>query len=466
MKNHLLLLILGLSFVTASAQFGPQQIISTTTIGPGYLLTVDIDNDGATDVFCYSGDDYKMRWFRNLDGQGDFSDEIIISDNTAFYLSIDFVDIDSDGDKDLIYLENNPKKIEWLENLDGQGNFGSPQVILENQPNIISGVRLNDMDDDNDLDLIINYTDTFSEWIVWYENVDGQGNFSNETVLIENILISEIHSPLFVDIDNDGLLDMLTSYEEFNGPANLVWYKNLGNTTFDQGEIIYQFQFFMSDWTSIYSINYIDINSDNNPDIFITSHNDDFGTSHYWLENLNNQGGFSELQFVPNVLGFYSFYDLDNDGDNDILGGTRFGDIFYWMKNEDGLGNFSERIIISVEIDNISDTKAADLNNDGLLDVVSTSSADNKVAWYENTGVLGIEDNHENNIVLYPNPTNGELQINSKQEIIFVEVYNLVGQKVLETKSEINLSNLVSGIYFVKIEDENGYSQIHKVIKE
>ncbi|MBE9491175.1 MAG: T9SS type A sorting domain-containing protein [Bacteroidetes bacterium] len=463
MNYKLFLLIFGWSFITVSAQFGPQQIISNTSPFPSRSIPLDIDNDGFIDVLTSS--DYKLKWFRNLDGQGSFSDEIIISNNIALYLTINFVDIDSDGDNDLVYLENNPRKLEWLENLDGQGNFGPVQVILENQPNYIFGVRFTDIDDDDDLDLVINYSDTFSEWIVWYENIDGQGTFGNETVLIENNIITEIYSPLFVDIDNDGLLDMLTSYEEFSGPAKLVWYKNLGNTTFGQEQLIYQFQFIQSDATSIYSINYIDINSDNNPDIFITSHNDDIGTLHYWLENLNNQGEFNEIQFVPNVLGFYSFYDLDNDGDNDILGGTRFGDIFYWMKNEDGLGDFSDRIIISTEIDNIADAKAADFNEDGLLDVVSASSVDNKIAWYENEG-LGIEDNSENIFNLYPNPTNGKLQINTTQEIILIEVYSLVGQKVLETKTEINLSNLVSGVYFVKIENENGFSEVHKIIKE
>jgi len=463
MKTTLLKFILFFSCWTTVAQFGPQQLITNTSPFPSRSIPLDIDNDGYLDVLTSS--DNKLKWFRNLDGQGNFSDEIIISDNIALYLTIDFVDIDSDGDNDLVYLENNPRKLEWLENIDGQGNFGSVQVILENQSNYIFGVRYYDIDDDDDLDLVINYSDTFREWIVWYENIDGQGTFGNETVLIEGNIISEIYPPLFVDIDNDGLLDVLTSYEELSGPAKLVWYKNLGNTTFGQEQLIYQFQFIQSDWTSIYDIKYIDINSDNNPDIFITSHNDDIGTSQYWLENLNNQGGFTEIQFVPNVLGFYNFYDLDNDGDNDILGGTRFGDIFYWMENENGLGNFSERKIISTEIDFIRDAKAADFNNDGYLDVVSASSGDNKIAWYENE-VLGIEDNSENVFKLYPNPTRGKMFINTPQLVSLVEVFDIIGQKVYTTTTELDISTVPSGIYLVKIYDESGFSETHKIIKE
>ncbi len=47
-----------------------------------------------------------------------------------------------------------------------------------------------------------------------------------------------------------------------------------------------------------------------------------------------------------------------------------------------------------------------------------------------------------------------------------MEVYNSIGQKVMTATNEIDISNLTSGLYLVKIFDENGFSETHKIIKE
>ncbi|MEZ4794137.1 MAG: hypothetical protein R2773_01450 [Flavobacteriaceae bacterium] len=54
------------------------------------------------------------------------------------------------------------------------------------------------------------------------------------------------------------------------------------------GQEIYQFAFLLSDWTSVYGLQYVDINSDSKNDIVIIAHNDDFGTWYFWIENMDN----------------------------------------------------------------------------------------------------------------------------------------------------------------------------------
>lgn len=56
------------------------------------------------DVLTASGETNKMSWYRNLDGMGNFGPEIIINQTPVYYISVDFVDIDTDGDMDI--LEN------------------------------------------------------------------------------------------------------------------------------------------------------------------------------------------------------------------------------------------------------------------------------------------------------------------------------------------------------------------------
>jgi hypothetical protein len=78
------------------------------------------------------------------------------------------------------------------------------------------------------------------------------------------------------------------------------------------------------------------------------------------------------------------------------------------------------------------------------------------------------------NIVLYPNPSNGIFNVVSgANEITEIQVYDLTG-KVIWTKKDfavsnseiqINLSSISQGIYFVKI-SANNQSTVKRIIKE
>lgn len=458
MKYSILFLFLS---VFAQAQFGPQQIISTTTERPYLSIPFDLDNDGLIDVLTAGSQDYKMSWYKNLDGSN-FGPEIIINEIPIFYLSVDFVDIDNDGDKEILYLSNNPNYIAWLENLDGLGNFGPEQII--NQQDFISSVIPIDMDNDGDQDLIAAITDTHSGWIVWFENLDGQGTFSEENFLIQN---PNIYSKLMLaDIDNDGLSDILAT-DFVYAQGNIFWYKNLGNLTFGPKQIIYQFDWFQSGGTNIIEFQYADINGDEKNDLIITSENDDGFIDTFWLENLDNQGSFGDLQFLMSYSHQYLFYDLDNDIDQDILLWNRYSNTLAWMENEDGLGTFSLPQTISTEINFITDAKAADFDNDGFLDIVSASIFDNKLAWYKGN-TLSVSENKNNPYQIYPNPTTGILYVESKYSISSISICTILGQEIQATleNNQIDFSKIQNGVYLLKIEDRNGLSYIHKILKK
>lgn len=78
--------------------------------------------------------------------------------------------------------------------------------------------------------------------------------------------------------------------------------------------------------------------------------------------------------------------DLDNDGDMDVLSASHDDDMIAWYENLDGAGSFSEQKVITTSADYAWDVYAADLNGDGFIDVLSASSADRKIAWYQNNG--------------------------------------------------------------------------------
>lgn len=76
-----------------------------------------------------------------------------------------------------------------------------------------------------------------------------------------------------------------------------------------------------------------------------------------------------------------------------------------------------------------------------------------------------------NNIVVYPNPSDGIIHIktsNFNDEVFKTEIYNVLGQKVLEfgesslMDKELNLSHLHSGTYFLNF--TNSYRTLKKTI--
>jgi len=84
----------------------------------------------------------------------------------------------------------------------------------------------------------------------------------------------------------------------------------------------------------------------------------------------------------------------------------------------------------------------------------------------ETLAINNIEE-YENTVVLFPNPTNSILNIESKTSITEIKIYNQLGQLVLSSsnKNTIDLSSVSQGLYFVKIKDENGNIGTQKVVK-
>lgn len=427
-------------------------------------MPFDIDGDGFIDILANSNDNFNLVWYRNTNGQGDFEESQTLNNVPTAYLRIIHQDIDSDGDKDLLFLENNPNRIQWMENLDGNGNFGIPQLIFERIDDYVNDISLMDINNDGHFDLLMTYQDFFTHSIVWRENINGIGTFENEIVIIgetENITF-----PTLADINNDGLIDFVTAHEE-NFAAKLVWYENLGDSTFSQENAIFQYQYSASDWTSVYGIQMADINTDGIEDIAYSTVNDDIGSYFYWIPGNNTGTSFEEPILIPNITFGNLAYDMDNDGDVDMLRNLRQIDEIRWKVNN-GEGIFSDDILITTQVDFPIFSAMADLNGDGFLDLISASIGDDKIAWYPSSGIFGIEDNSLNTIQAVPNPTNGIVSLISEAQIKKVIVNDMLGRQLNNVYKEetIDLTNAPIGIYLVAITFENGRSEVLKVIKQ
>jgi hypothetical protein len=77
---------------------------------------------------------------------------------------------------------------------------------------------------------------------------------------------------------------------------------------------------------------------------------------------------------------------------------------------------------------------------------------------------VGIENLNTLGFSIYPNPTNGivNLQFEQNQGLILVEVYNSLGEKILTKKQlqgtncELDLSGMSEGVYWMRVETDFG----------
>ena len=203
-----------------------------------YPELVDIDADGDLDLFIGTDTDLsefplsgKIKYFENIgvDEIGDpiwslMNDEYLGGD-VGYNLSIDFGDIDFDGDYDIVLGEYNGTVSLYM----NTGNASIPEFSYHSQ---IDGIdlsgfsipKLADIDLDLDLDLFIGQMDGS---ISFYENIGSNEShtYSLITHNYQGISIDSRSSLDFLDIDGDQDLDIVMG-SQYN---NIVSYENIGN---------------------------------------------------------------------------------------------------------------------------------------------------------------------------------------------------------------------------------------------
>jgi len=153
-----------------------------------------------------------------MDGNGIFSSEIILTNDISDAYSVCAVDLDGDFDNDIIATSMLGEKQIWFENLDGNGTFSSEILIS----NTISGHNCYpiDMDNDNDIDLV--FSCFYEDKTVWFDNLDGNGTFSDEKII--SLQSDNVKSVFMADINGDGTQDAITANA---GDNKITWFENL-----------------------------------------------------------------------------------------------------------------------------------------------------------------------------------------------------------------------------------------------
>jgi hypothetical protein len=120
----------------------------------------------------------------------------------------------------------------------------------------------------------------------------------------------------------------------------------------------------------------------------------------------------------------------------------------------------------------ISGTPATAGTSNFTVKATNSAGSDTKMlSIYIENGV-GVAEQNSSNITIYPNPTIGELRIESGElRIENVEVFDVFGRKQMpllssmSSEATIDISHLSAGVYFLKISTEIG-QVTKKVLKE
>ena len=166
------------------------------------VTLADFDGDGSLDVVAAANYDGVL--WRENQGGGTFAGTVHVVDETSSR-SIDAGDLDGDGDPDIISaLTGAAPAIKWFAN-DGSGAFSEQDPVSAPYGSVMR-VRLSDLDQDSDLDVVALCEDPSR--LVRFMN-DGSGAFGPEQIIAAPVGVSASKYELqVIDMNADNLLDL------------------------------------------------------------------------------------------------------------------------------------------------------------------------------------------------------------------------------------------------------------------
>lgn len=300
------------------------------------------------------------------------------------------------------------------------------------------------------------FTDTIE-----FINVVIKGNLVNNGICL--FQSSGSNTPI-----NFNFVNLEFSDNQFNSDFGAIWFRETGTSNMN---------------TTI-------VNS-----TFVNNQNDFSTTTIKHLINISSSGSLENVVDVYNSIFYNNLYSntstvSDKVFDNSKPAEGNFGDldidnciaptIYPYTSNID-----SDAFNISTANPNLdaeykpTSASTAVINqgtnsfyNSGLFGTLDTSGNDRFVnttidlGAYEYNTVLSSSSFSTNDFKLYPNPVTNFFTIDAQKTIQKVEVYNLMGAKVMETnQTQVNISSLNAGMYLVKIYSENRVG-VQKIIKK
>ena len=312
-------------------------------------------------------------------------------------------DLNGDGANDALYafddVSTSDDGIAWNENRRGVGSSTGPDPlvrwIIDDEVPGLYRLEAADLDGDGDLDVLAGQSSfATGRAVVVYENPSEstvpQGSW-------DDFVVSSIGSGgaalAAADLDGDGDLDLIGRIDAF--PDEYGWWENQSTPggPFGTSWSFVSHSIEIASWDRVAAQ---DIDRDGDVDIVVIDPGSGFGLS--WFDNTSGDGStWTERSIAAassSVPAVFALGDYDEDGDADVVAGNVFNELD-WYENP-GPGGYGSAWASTGVVDvggtvpdDLTSLHAADLDEDGDVDILSTSWPDDRVAWYENVAGNG-----------------------------------------------------------------------------
>ena len=396
-----------------AATFGPARIVSAEAVDPRGVFAQDMDADGDVDVVSANEGEDAIAWYENADGAGTFGVKRLISLHVIDAAAVVAADLDADGDIDAVSASPD-ETILWHENESDDCNVnGIPDVCEPNcNGNGIadacdlvmgSSADCNGNASPDECDIAVGTSlDCSSDGVPDECEPDCNGNAEADSC--------DIFAGTSIDCDANGVPDECEPDCDANGTTDAcepdcnandvpdacdlgtgASSDCDGNGVPDECDTAVGFVPHVISGTAdtARAVFAADLDLDGDLDALSASAGDG---KIAWYPNLDGAGNFGvEAPITLAAAGARSVVaaDLDGDLDSDVLSASSTDATIAWYENTDGAGGFGPQLVISANALSARTVHAADLDGDADLDVLSASAGDHKVAWYENTDGAG-----------------------------------------------------------------------------
>ncbi len=419
----------------------------------------DIDNDGDLDAFISNRDDVTFNQYSYL-YRNDNGTYVDISSTAGIFLGNQlsfcsaFFDFDNDGDQD-IYVANDKvtNKNRLYEN-DGLGNFTDVSDFSGAGITIDAmSTTIGDYNNDGWFDIYVANTTAGN----YHLKNNGDGSFTNVAAAVGTSFDSIAWGSVFLDADNDTDLDLYVSSSMDGTVPNRLsaaFYENNGanNYTIPTGIG------FANDLRKSFSNAMGDFNNDGLPDIVVMNDTDNYFLWENTTTNTNNWLKVKLEGVISNKDGIGSKIEISIGGNKQYR---------YTLCGEGYLGQNSGTEMFGLGAATTIDYIKVNWLS-GTEDIFYNIPANQTLNIIEGTP-LSVEEFSNNNLSIYPNPTNGLVKISNLKEDLELTIFNVLGKQLLvkkisQTKNTVDLRNYSKGIYLFTFKDALGNKITKKVI--
>jgi hypothetical protein len=276
-----------------------------------------------------------------------------------------------------------------------RAQFG-PEQVIDTAPGEIRDVHAADLDGDGDLDLLV--CRTSGTMLAWYPNLGGGAFGPAQPFAVQPLGAVEA---VTVDVGGDGDLDVLAVviaiFTPFGNYYRVDLFENQGGGTFGPPTTIVPQN--SSDW----HLGVGDFEGDGDLDLFVV-HGVTVTVSLLQAGQLG-----APFDITQTAFGLHDFRvsDVDGDGDADVVDASLGLGQILWYENLGSAGPFGGPHVIDGTFPAPFDVDAADLDNDGRVDVVGVGwltpgSGTGDMHWIEQAGAGAWGAPHPITITGYP----------------------------------------------------------------